>query len=54
MNWTALMKVDSVLSWLACEVWLLSERTGIPLGPLAPHVFGLMLGTPHFGQKEER
>lgn len=44
MNWAALMKPNRVTSWLALEVWLFCERFNIPLGRLAPHVFGIMMG----------
>jgi len=26
-------------------IWNIAEKLGIPLGPLAPHVFGLMIGS---------
>ena len=44
--------IGAVRSWLICLVpqfvcvwlWDRAERTGKPLGPWAPHVFGKMMG----------
>ncbi|MET3349018.1 UNVERIFIED_ORG: hypothetical protein ABID57_000687 [Arthrobacter sp. UYEF1] len=32
------------MKWIAKQIWNLSEFTGIPLGRLAPHIFGLSIG----------
>lgn len=34
-----------LVRWLAWEVFMLAEFTGLPLGPLAPHILGLALGS---------
>ena len=54
MSWITLMRENSLVSWLAFEVWNLSENLNIPLGRFAPMVFGLMIGrTPHRASKGE-
>jgi len=45
-------KMDVFLGWVVCIlpkfvcgiIWDLSESTGIPLGFMAPHIFGRMIG----------
>ena len=44
MNWTALMRLNSITSWMALEVILFCDYFGISLGRFAPHVFGVMMG----------
>ena len=54
MSWITLMRENSLVSWLAFEVWNLSENLNIPLGRFAPMVFGLMIGrTPHRARMDE-
>ena len=37
-----------MIKMMATGLWEFSEWTGIPLGPFAPYVFGLMIGCwPH-------
>lgn len=43
-NWIALLRLNSITSWIALEVWLFCEYFHIPLGRFGPFVFGVMMG----------
>lgn len=37
--------MNKLIRFLATEIWLTSEWLRIPLGPAAPYIFGLMMGS---------
>ncbi len=43
-NWIALMKLNSLKSWIAMEIFCFCDRFAIPMGRLGPFLFGVMMG----------
>lgn len=43
-NWVAVMRLNSLISWLALEVWLFCEYCGMSGKRFSPWLFGVMMG----------
>lgn len=42
------------MRWIASQIWNFSERYNVPLGRLAPWIFGMMIGKIPYKKKEKK
>jgi hypothetical protein len=43
-KWVVLMKMNSLKSWIAMEIFCFCDYFHIPMGRFGPYLFGVMIG----------